>query len=78
MATEADEKGIKADKVTRGDTPPLYEGDVSVEGEIQTERYEYEDSRKLGIVGSAFIILNKMIGTGSEFARPLLGWLYHR
>lgn len=63
MATEADEKAVKAD------TPPFYEGteDIS-DGEIQAERYEYEDSRKLGIMGSAFIILNKMIGTGSECA----------
>ena len=27
--------------------------------------YAYDDSRKLGITGSVFLILNKMIGTGS-------------
>lgn len=32
------------------------------------ERYEYSDERKIGITGSVFLILNKMIGTGSEFA----------
>jgi hypothetical protein len=39
-------------------------GDVQV-GEIQEEnKYAYDDSRKLGITGAVFLILNKMIGTG--------------
>ena len=39
-------------------------GDVEV-GEIQEEnKYAYDDSRKLGITGAVFLILNKMIGTG--------------
>lgn len=29
--------------------------------------FEYDDSRKLGIVSSVFLILNKMIGTGSKW-----------
>ena len=29
--------------------------------------YSYTDSRKLGVTGSVFLILNKMIGTGSKF-----------
>lgn len=36
--------------------------------------YEYEDSRKLGITSSVFLILNKMIGTGSTDAIPWLVW----
>ena len=37
-------------------------------GEVQEENtYAYDDSRKLGITGAVFLILNKMIGTGSEF-----------
>lgn len=41
--------------------PIGYETDGSTEAEIV---YAYEDSRKLGITSSVFLILNKMIGTG--------------
>ncbi|KAH6857113.1 amino acid/polyamine transporter I [Chaetomium sp. MPI-CAGE-AT-0009] len=38
--------------------------DVEV-GEVREEnKYAYDDSRKLGITGAVFLILNKMIGTG--------------
>ncbi|KAK4129865.1 amino acid transporter [Trichocladium antarcticum] len=38
--------------------------DVEV-GEVKEENtYAYDDSRKLGITGAVFLILNKMIGTG--------------
>lgn len=38
--------------------------DVEV-GEVKEEnKYAYDDSRKLGITGAVFLILNKMIGTG--------------
>lgn len=30
------------------------------------EVFQFEDSRKLGITSSVFLILNKMIGTGSK------------
>ena len=64
MATEVDEKAVG-----KGDAPPFYAANNESDSEVQaTERYEYEESRKLGIMGSAFIILNKMIGTGSECA----------
>jgi len=34
-------------------------------GEIKQEnKFAYDDSRKLGITGAVFLILNKMIGTG--------------
>jgi hypothetical protein len=40
------------------------QNDVEV-GEIKEEnKYAYDDSRKLGITGAVFLILNKMIGTG--------------
>jgi hypothetical protein len=56
---EAPPKGVN-DQV-REDT---VNGDVEV-GEIQEEnKYAYDDSRKLGITGAVFLILNKMIGTG--------------
>lgn len=66
MATEVDEKAT-----IKGDAPVFYAADNENQSDdnIQaTERYEYEESRKLGIMGSAFIIINKMIGTGSESA----------
>lgn len=28
--------------------------------------FQYDDSRKLGVVSAVFLILNKMIGTGSK------------
>lgn len=60
MATEVDENG------SRAKAAPYYAPHEDIEeGEVQTERFEYEESRKLGVMGSAFIILNKMIGTGS-------------
>lgn len=38
--------------------------DIEV-GEVKQEnKYAYDDSRKLGITGAVFLILNKMIGTG--------------
>lgn len=33
-------------------------------GEVVVQ--DYDDSRKIGITGAVFLILNKMIGTGSE------------
>lgn len=41
------------------------ETDNLANGSVQDElTYEFEDSRKLGITSSVFVILNKMIGTG--------------
>jgi hypothetical protein len=36
---------------------------VSSEGEVVQA---YDESRKIGITGAVFLILNKMIGTGSK------------
>ena len=39
-------------------------------GETQAvQRIHYSDSRKIGVTGAVFLILNKMIGTGSMSAR---------
>lgn len=39
--------------------------DTPADGSVQDElTYQFEDSRKLGITSSVFVILNKMIGTG--------------
>lgn len=35
------------------------------ESTIDAEKYAYSDDRKIGITGAVFLILNKMIGTGS-------------
>ena len=43
------------------DTKALTDDTKSTDEEV----FEYEDSRKLGITSSVFLILNKMIGTGS-------------
>lgn len=41
-------------------TPPEY-----ADGVVQDETtYQYDESRKIGITGAVFLILNKMIGTG--------------
>lgn len=64
---EVDERAAR-----KGDAVPFYDANSDSEGEVQTERYEYDESRKLGIMGSAFIILNKMIGTGSECCASII------
>lgn len=44
---------------------------ASDSGSIEAEEvYAYDDSRKLGITSSVFLILNKMIGTGSVSSFP--------
>lgn len=39
----------------------------STDGAVKTqETYAYDESRKIGVTGAVFLILNKMIGTGSK------------
>lgn len=63
----SEEAGIKgSDNHVHDKSVPL-DGDAAsaVVGEVQEEnKYAYDDSRKLGITGAVFLILNKMIGTG--------------
>jgi hypothetical protein len=70
MAANTEPKGA----VTSNDQP-LYDSDQvkhhdgpydsAAEGSVQDElTYQFDDSRKLGITSSVFVILNKMIGTG--------------
>jgi hypothetical protein len=33
---------------------------------VDAQKYAYSDDRKIGITGAVFLILNKMIGTGSK------------
>ena len=60
----ASKQDVEVDKVRPVDdgspTPPDYDAAA-----VQEEKtYAYDDDRKLGITGSVFVILNKMIGTG--------------
>jgi hypothetical protein len=70
MATETylvdDDNGKErkggSQRVTGAASPPTYGDHESV----QTDQvYAYDDSQKLGYTGTVFVILNKMIGTGS-------------
>ncbi|CAI6334676.1 unnamed protein product [Periconia digitata] len=51
---------VRGDESEGAASPPTYDNAV-----VQQENtYAYDDSRKLGVTGSVFLILNKMIGTG--------------
>jgi hypothetical protein len=41
------------------------DGIASSDASIDQQTYAYSEDRKIGITGAAFLILNKMIGTGS-------------
>jgi len=48
------------------DSPPEY-----ASGQVQDEQaFKFSESRKIGVTGAVFLILNKMIGTGSEYSCP--------
>ncbi|KAK4209512.1 amino acid/polyamine transporter I [Rhypophila decipiens] len=53
-----EEAGLKPEVYDNGN------GFSEVVGAVTEEKIVYDDSRKLGITGSVFLILNKMIGTG--------------
>lgn len=73
MAT-VDRKGDRSSDDTEGGRGqvPKYGAGESVVGDASSvkaeEVYAFDDSRKLGITSSVFLIINKMIGTGSEFS----------
>jgi uncharacterized membrane protein len=53
-----------ADHVREKSGNTVLQDDAEV-GEVKEEtKYAYDDSRKMGVMGAVFIILNKMIGTG--------------
>ena len=68
MATKFDDEAKVArhsDNET-SPSPPVYE-----EGSVQEDQaYVYDDSQKLGYTATIFVILNKMIGTGSTYTPP--------
>lgn len=74
MASGTDPKDVA---VSSGKTP--YDSDQDKRPDVQTDTdtpsagevqdeltYQYSNSRKLGIISSAFVIFNKMVGTGSS------------
>lgn len=38
---------------------------------VDGQTFAYSEDRKIGVTGAVFLILNKMIGTGSEYAPRL-------
>jgi hypothetical protein len=63
MTAKHDEESKVARAVDTESPPPNYEG-VSVQ---EDQAYVYEDDQKLGYTATVFVILNKMIGTGSMY-----------
>lgn len=62
----ADSDGKKSpDPKAGGDVAAANHGDSHSE-QVGDIHYAYADSRKIGITGAVFLILNKMIGTGSK------------
>lgn len=67
MAIEHDD-GTKVVHYTNEDTPSSPSPPVYEEGSVQEDNaYVYDDSQKLGYTATVFVILNKMIGTGSKY-----------
>lgn len=67
----ADHKGDPSPKAGEQYSSALARGDDSppdyASGQVQDEQaFKFSESRKIGVTGAAFLILNKMIGTGSE------------
>lgn len=66
MTTKYDDEAKVAHKAEGevSPSPPVY-----AEGSVQDDNtYVYDDSQKLGYTATVFVILNKMIGTGSMCA----------
>lgn len=68
----ADEKDNPA-AISKSVSPTLTSGgDVALspsvsDAQVQDEQqFKLSESRKIGVTGAVFLILNKMIGTGSE------------
>jgi hypothetical protein len=63
MTAKHDEESKVTRVVDTESPPPNYEG-ASVQ---EDQAYVYEDDQKLGYTATVFVILNKMIGTGSMY-----------
>jgi hypothetical protein len=62
MSAKHDEETKVARAVETSDSPPPNYDGASVQDD---QAYVYDDSQKLGYTATVFVILNKMIGTGS-------------
>ena len=70
MATAFDEQDRKAARETGHETSPPPPGYTDDHASVQTDQaFVYDDSQKLGYTATVFVILNKMIGTGSKSMR---------
>lgn len=68
MSAKYDEETKVARAVDKEESPPAYpptQGDGSVQAD---QVYIYDDGQKLGYTATVFVILNKMIGTGSTYS----------
>lgn len=69
MSSDSNKNDEVIDDGTKGIRPARYdeEGQVSDNAStIDATTYAYSEDRKIGVTGAVFLILNKMIGTGSK------------
>lgn len=72
MATKGDDEDRKVARDSGHETSPPPPGYVDDHVSVQTDQaFVYDDSQKLGYTGTVFVILNKMIGTGSELIHAI-------
>jgi hypothetical protein len=64
MRAKYDEETKVARAVDAETSPPPIYDNASVQDD---QAYVYDDSQKLGYTATVFVILNKMIGTGSVY-----------
>lgn len=71
MVAKLDDGGGKVARETNLETSPDLPGYTDDHVSVQTDQaFVYDDSQKLGYTGTVFVILNKMIGTGSRSQMP--------
>lgn len=67
MSIKHDEEAKVVKAVDADEAPPPYPP-TQEGGSVQEDQaYVYDDSQKLGYTATVFVILNKMIGTGSQY-----------
>ena len=69
MATKLDDQDLKVARETGHEASPPPPGYTDDHVSVQTDQaFVYDESQKLGYTATVFVILNKMIGTGSKQA----------
>lgn len=53
------------DRSSQEDAPPYHTDDDAQSTVGSVEKFQFQEDRKLGVTSAVFLILNKMIGTGS-------------